>query len=375
MKTLFVKKVNARKSIVWFLEYNRYAVFPSPTANMLHLLSVGKSPLEIGESLVEELDLPYQRTIDFVTDVQQQIYIPNTTKKPICKKQEKTKANVKYKIIKFYKVSDVVFKVSFQTEREAFWIHPKFAHLEIEPQQKVNTHYQVYSKDNNTFLFVDNLYIGSWTLEDIHFFQGKFSMELVQKIHNKKEKEWLGVFHASAVANQEHSVLLLGDSGNGKSTSLALLQANGFTCLADDFVPIDANKQEVYSFPSAISVKKNSIPILLDYYPELKKLYEYQLKSHNKIVRYLPSNNSDYKQHLPCKALVFIKYQPDIGLKLDHISILDAFERLVPDSWLSPEPENAKIFLDWVVHLPCYEIVYSDNKKMIETITELFDEL
>lgn len=375
MKTLLVKKINAQKSIVWFSAYNRYAVFPSPTANMLHLLSEGNSPLEIGESLVEELDLPYQRTIDFVTDVKQQIYIPNTTKKSVCKKQKEAKADVNYKIIKFYKINETVFKVSFQTEQEAFWIHPKFAHLETEPQQKTSTHYQVYSKDNHTFLFVDNLYVGSWALEDIHFFQGKFSMELVQKIHNKKEKEWLGVFHASAVANQEHSVLLLGDSGNGKSTSLALLQANGFTCLADDFVPVDAKKQEVYSFPSAISVKKNSIPVLLDYYPELKKLCEYHLKLHNKTVRYLPLNSSNYKQHLPCKALIFIKYQPDISLKLGHISILDAFERLVPDSWLSPEPKNAKAFLDWVVKLPCYEIVYSDNKKMIETITKLFNEL
>lgn len=47
-------------------------------------------------------------------------------------------------------------------------------------------------------------------------------------------------------------MLFLGDSGNGKSTSLSLLQANGFTCLADDFVPVDANTKKVYSFPAVI---------------------------------------------------------------------------------------------------------------------------
>lgn len=66
----------------------------------------------------------------------------------------------------------------------------------------------------------------------------------------------MGVFHASALGNSKKTVLFLGDSGNGKSTSLAILQANGFTCIEDDFVPIDAKKQEVYSFPAAISIKK-----------------------------------------------------------------------------------------------------------------------
>jgi ABC-type sugar transport system ATPase subunit len=33
----------------------------------------------------------------------------------------------------------------------------------------------------------------------------------------------MGVFHALAVSNQQKTVLFLGDSGNGKSTSLALL--------------------------------------------------------------------------------------------------------------------------------------------------------
>ena len=49
----------------------------------------------------------------------------------------------------------------------------------------------------------------------------------------------MGVFHASAVNYNDENILILGDSGNGKSTSLALLQAQGFQCIADDFVPID----------------------------------------------------------------------------------------------------------------------------------------
>ena len=109
-------------------------------------------------------------------------------------------------------------------------------------------------------------YIGHWNKRDTHLFEGKLSMQLLIDIYKKPETDWMGVFHASAISNGKESILLLGDSGNGKSTSLALLIANGFNCLADDFVPIDKNKN-IYTYPAAISVKKNSVPTLIPFYP------------------------------------------------------------------------------------------------------------
>lgn len=35
-------------------------------------------------------------------------------------------------------------------------------------------------------------------------------MELIQGVYHKKESEWMGVFHASAVSKQEKAVLFLG---------------------------------------------------------------------------------------------------------------------------------------------------------------------
>ena len=198
-------------------------------------------------------------------------------------------------------------------------------------------------------------------------------MEFIQKIHQKEEKEWMGVFHASAVSNVKKSILFLGDSGNGKSTSLALLQAHKFICLADDFVPIDAVKKEVYSFPAAISIKKNSLKTLLPIFPELNDSSEYNFKRLNKIVRYLKPNNKNFNCHLPCNDLIFIKYKQNSDLIFGRISKIEAFQKLVPDSWLSPEFENAKIFLDWFSNLNCYQLTYSNNSKMIETVTKIFD--
>ena len=168
-------------------------------------------------------------------------------------------------------------------------------------------------------------------------------------------------------------MLFLGDSGNGKSTSLSLLQAKGFTCLADDFVPISTKNNEVYSFPAAISIKKNSLKTLLPIYPELETSAEYHFKRLNKTVRYLKPNNKNYYQHLPCKELVFIKYEKDSELVFKKMSKLRAFEQLVPDSWLSPIKENAAAFLNWFDTVSCYELKYSDNATMIATVKNLFD--
>ena len=87
-------------------------------------------------------------------------------------------------------------------------------------------------------------------------------MKIIECIYNKNEAEWMGVFNASAINFKDENILILGDSGNGKSTSLALLQAQGFQCIADDFVPID-QAQNVYSFPAGISIKKKTVSVLL----------------------------------------------------------------------------------------------------------------
>ena len=358
------------KTIVWFSDSNEYIVVESLVAQILSLLERNTEKSEILTTILREIDIPNQQAKNLIDDVE---VLLNTSKKeheivePIIEPNS-------FELSKFYLINDFIFQVDFLSEYEVSLVHPKFAHLEIESQEKIDFHYKVYSNDNVICFSINNQIIGSWNLNEVHFFQGKFSMKLVENIHQKNEDEWLGVFHASAISNGKESMLFLGDSGNGKSTSLALLQANGFTCLADDFVPIDAKKQEVYSFPSAISIKKNSLQTLLPLYPELENSAEYHFKKLNKIVRFLPPNNSDYTNHLPCKALVFIKYIKDSDLIVNQISKTEAFEQLVPDSWLSPIKKNAKIFLNWFSKLPCYQLTYSNNQKMIETVSKIFND-
>jgi hypothetical protein len=374
-KTSLLHKEVGEKTIVWFGPRNEYLILEHTTADILKEINKGTAINQIAETLSKKLSIPAKESVDFVLELERKFYKEEKIERlEIVDSYKNTKRPKNFEFIKFYKINDIVFKISFLSEKELSFIHPKFAHLSIDEVTDFKNNFEVFIKHNYIFLYVNNILIDSWDNANIHFFQGKFSMELIQKIHQKEEDKWLGVFHASAVSNGKKSILFLGDSGNGKSTSLALLQANGFTCLADDFVPINADNEEVYSFPAAISIKKNSLETLLPLYPELKNSAEYNFKRLNKIVRYLKPNNTNFLSHLPCKDLVFIKYEKNSALKFDKIAKINAFMQLVPDSWLSPIKENAQVFLDWFDSLNCYQITYSDNNEMIASVAKIFND-
>lgn len=375
-QVIFLLKPIDDKTVLWSLKDNQYLVVESATALLVSKLSKGDSLDDISSELSEELSLPIKESTDFVLDLKKRFIDTTPPSKPNATDSFKdVVVPNNFSVEKFYKINELIIKACFESEEVCFLIHPKFEHLEVA-SQKHDFCFKTFTQDARIFLAVDHKLISSWPFDEIHYFQGKFSMQLIQKMHNMQEDKWLGVFHASAVSNKKNAMLFLGDSGNGKSTSLALLQAHGFDCIADDFVPVAAHNQDIYSFPAAISVKKTSLDTLLPFYPELSDSKEYDFKVLQKIVRYLKPNNSDFSSHLPCKGLVFIKYIKDAPLSCEKITKVAAFQKLVPDSWLSPIQENAAIFLDWFDSLDCFKLTYSNNNEMVAQVSKLFkDEL
>jgi hypothetical protein len=373
MKTTLVKQTIEGKSVVWFSNTNQYLVLENKTAEIILKLNDGISLEEISQNLANEFHIELHDALGFVQQIQDEIYIPNT-KKQSSDLRDYTEFNLpSLTITKFYKINELVFKVEYLSEFEEYLVHPKFSHLEITETCDFNHNFQVFTQEDVTFLIIDNEFIGSWPRKEIHYFQGKFSMYIVQYMHNKPEEDWMGIFHASGLGNNKKSLLLLGDSGNGKSTSLAILQANGLTCLADDFVPMDIEKQHVYTFPSAISIKRNSLETLLPMYPELETTAEFHFKRLNKIVRFLPPKTNQPNYNLPCNDLVFIKYEKESNLQFNQISKIEAFQQLIPDSWISDTINNVEVFLQWFSNANCYKLTYSNNDKMVETIKNLLN--
>ena len=84
----------------------------------------------------------------------------------------------------------------------------------------------------------------------MHEFQGKISMELTSFFHNMQESEWTAVFHGSTLSKMNNSLMLTGESGNGKSSLSTILMANNFSLIADDFSPnrLEAVKRTASEF-------------------------------------------------------------------------------------------------------------------------------
>ena len=363
------------KTIVWFEDTNNYLVLETTAASILKKIEKGVDRTQIVATLSKQTKVTLEQAKDFIIDFKKRIYHQEPFAKSYKNNHSKdVKLPTFFNECIFYQINTSVFKISYLSALERSYIHPKFAHLGIDTPKKADYEFDVFIQDDFIYLFVEKKLVNRWAKADLHYFQGKLSMELVQKIHQKEEEEWLGVFHASALGDGKKAILFLGDSGNGKSTSLALLQAHGFDCIADDFVPIDKKNQHVYAFPAAISIKKNSVETLLPFYPVLKKTKEYNLKELNKIVRYLVPHHKNESTHLPCKDLVFIKYEKNAATCIDKISKTTAFMQLVPDSWLCPKKQNAKVFLDWFEHLNCYQLTYSNTNQLVRVVSKLFKE-
>ena len=370
----FLSKAVEDKSIVWFKASNNYIILEELAAQLVHQILENKTPQKIATALAENLKISSQEALNIVHDLNKRIVIPSTTKSNM-EQTSKSKyvLPTSFAFQKYYHIHNKVFKVEFANEFQLSLLHPKFAHIETEETSKIEHTFQVFNANNAIHLVLNEEFIGSWTSKAVHYFQGKFSMKIIECIYDKNEAEWMGVFHASAVNFNDENILILGDSGNGKSTSLALLQAQGFQCIADDFVPID-QAHDVYSFPAGISIKKNALPVLLEMYPELETSAEYHYERLNKTVRYLPPQKIDYHKKAPCKALVFIKYDATIDFEISKMSKLKAFEHLVPDSWISSSSKNAASFLDWFEKMPCYQLTYSNNELMYTAIKRIFED-
>jgi len=373
MSSPLLTKTIEDKRYLWLEGTNQYVVLEHEAYSGVEKLINGELAKTIAIHLETTLSVPFEAALKFVKELKERVLNSSITvqEKSIIELSKVTIPD-NFKIITTYRVNSALIKVSYKGDLEASYIHPKFAHLETETADK-EIDFKVFTANDKIYLAINNKVKYGWSKEEIHYFQGKFSMEFIQAMYHKEESEWMGVFHASAVSNQQKAVLFLGDSGNGKSTSLALLQKHGFQCLADDFVPVAATNKEVYHFPAAISVKNSSLQTLAPLYPLLNDTKEYHLKRLNKRVRYLPPNYTDTQTHLACKDLVFIKYQKDVALSFSKISKQKAFEQLVPDSWLSPKKENAATFLEWFATLNCYQITYSQTNEMVASVSKIFN--
>lgn len=366
----------ADKKILWLSEHNKYLLANKPLDEIVGKVYLGEPDQSIVKFCVNDLGLELDESIRILKEVQTTLEkkLENVKAKVTEKEIETIKENPKFACRFYYEINEKIFLIEYESPEIEFFIHPKFAHLTISKQKNIDCHLQIYISNNRYYLVADGEKIGTWKNGEEHFLGGKVSMEILQKITNTIESDWMAVFHAAGIALNNEGILFLGDSGNGKSTLSAILMANGFNVLADDFLPVLRESGKMCSFPAGISVKKRAIEMLSTQFPELKNAKEYDFSAQGKTVRYLFNLSASHKpRKVYCKALVFVKYEPESQLEFKMLAKDEAFQALIPDSWISSKEKNVIQFMNWFTDLPCWKMTYSDNSAMVEMVKKIFE--
>ncbi len=258
-----------------------------------------------------------------------------------------------------YQFNDSSYSYHFLDNNTYNLIHPLYSHLEqASPSQ--NTISRYLGKDQDTLVLAnDSQFLGNWSFDDEHLFKGKVFFDFLNQAYHKSDTDWLGILHASSIAQNDQCIILVGSSGSGKSTLPSLLAKRGFQFVSDDFTPLGIS-EEIYPFPLSISVKSSALPSLIQHYPELQESPEFFYSSLGKNVRYLAPNKRDIAtKPTTVKGIVFVRYSEEHAAHFGLKDIKQAIGPLITESWLSPEPQNARQFMDWVRTIPCWNLTYS----------------
>jgi hypothetical protein len=276
--------------------------------------------------------------------------------------------------LKYYKVDNSKIKIYYDSELALKIIHPAIAYLETQPDEKENTTFDIFLKDNHWLIYKDKHLLTVAAKKDYHLIQGKFIMHLLCTIHSKEESDWVGTFHGSTITDDTNSILFVGKSGQGKSTLCSLLSANGFKLVADDISPMLSKNKHIYSNPLAISVKEGAFNTLRPLIKDFDDLLVTQLNKTKGLIKYVPTKNWKANSY-PCKAIVMVNYKKESDTILENVSIKKVLETLIPDSWLSPNPKHAKQFLDWLESIRVYELTYGNTSDVTLCISKLFKQI
>ncbi len=275
-----------------------------------------------------------------------------------------------------YLIDNLFITVNYGSDNIRSLVHPQIEHLDTPTLQgETSVIFDLYQEDDMLCLFKNETLLGSWPSKDYHLLQGKFAMHLLCSIHDNKESDWLGTFHASTVVKNNKAAMIIGDSGKGKSTFTALLLANNFEVLADDLTPILAKDTLVYPYPGGISIKSGAFEILKSSLPNFDTLPEHYINPYKGYVKYVSAPKSKgYLTGYPCKIMVSINYQEKANTNLEPLSLNEALVTLIPESWLAHDTYNAQQFLNWINHVKFYELTYGDSKDAIKVFSQLFKE-
>ncbi|MUU77854.1 hypothetical protein [Winogradskyella endarachnes] len=355
--------------VLWFKKSNSYSIIDNEFKNLLDLFINSKSENQFKSKILQDDSLAdseelFQTILKYLANCN----LPITTVENEIASLDTSRRNIS----KYYNINGKTLKVNYDCELVLKTVHPSIAHCLTSNITAIDVTFDIYLKANKLYLFKDEKLIISAPKLDYHKIQGKFIMQLLCTIHNQPESEWIGTFHGSTITNEKSSILIIGESGKGKSTLCAVLTASGFKLLADDVSPMLSKTEDIYFNPGAISIKEGAFKTLDTIIPNFNALPNIVFNKSKGVLKYVPCTTPE-KLHYPCDAVVLVNYSTDSKTSLQKVSIKKMLETLIPDSWLSPNPHHAQQFLNWLQRISIYELTYSNNSEATNEISKLFN--
>lgn len=373
---LFVKKKIGKSYLIWFQNSNLYFSLEEPAWFVFRRTIKRYKSETIAKECSDRYGLNFEESLKFVVEIKQRIYEMNRSEKP-AKYIEKYTEEINLHTYPVYSkhcydMQNRVIEFSFESPWLENFIHPLIKHLETNEESTNKSQFELFTYNERVYFRLDKILIGSWEKNESHLTKGRIFIELVNVLHDKSDADWLMTVHASAITNGHKTILFSAAPGSGKSTIAALLQTKGYKIVSDDFVPVERSSFKAYPFPIAMSVKEGSMDLLKPHYPELENNPLITLNPEKKI-KYLPVDNQIMKMIFPVKEFIFIKYDNTVDFSIEKIKPANAIKILFEEAWIPPQPENVEIFLDKILNISFYKLTYSNNKKALDAIRQLFE--
>ena len=376
MDVSYIKKKIGKSYLIWFQNSNLYFQLEEPAWYVFKKTVKRYKAETIAEKFSLRYGLGQEESLNFVVEIRQKI---NDMNRPLerSKYVEKPVEEIDKHVYSTYSrhcydMQNKVIEFSYETSWLENYIHPLIKHLATNEEFNDKSHFELFTYKTRVYFRIDKKLIGSWEKEESHLTKGRIYLEFVNVLHNKSDDDWLMTVHASAISNGRKTILFSAAPGSGKSTIAALLQTQGFHIISDDFVPIEQSSFKAYPFPIALSVKEGSLELLQSHYPELENNPLITVNAEKK-VKYLPVGNKIMSMVFPVREFIFIKYDKSTDFNLEKIEPIKAIQTLFEEAWIPPKSENVEIFLDRIMNISFYSLTYSNNKKALESISQLFE--
>gem|GEM_PF-797580 len=273
-----------------------------------------------------------------------------------------------------FKILDICFQLSVPIENEVQLVSPLLAHLSVPYETEADQHLYIVRADDR-YVLLHNKKVINWCFHISGIAPMLYGHSLLIAY---ELSHCLFGLHAAAVFWQGKCVLMPALSGSGKSTLTAALVGSGASLCADDLVLLTPSPVRMRPVPVVIGLKNGSWDLLAPYHPNIASL-PIHLRSDDKYIRYLvPSADALVpmtSQPFPIDVIVFPKFVHDgDAVIINEISAADGLCHLT-DAGYDVRGEMTALcvrqLIDWITHIPCYEMHFNQLDKAVSAIQTL----